>query len=272
MKGPALQYDIRALRHFVCDACGRTCDLPGRFTSCQCNCSTPPRWMRPLDRPQAGRPDVTAFISPADPLDDVIDENESDEVIPGWKPPVVIRTSQPPQRRRLSEILPPVSMPDSTSESEQDGFGALPVTPSRHPGDSAERESSAAIRTDRHPDRSERDRDRSRGQRSSGQPPRRRESRSRPGPGRPPRPDSESVQDDFGSGVESAVAPSVIPQPSDVISVTPSRPILMNSNEDQLSEQPPSGDRRSPHDNRRRPRHRGRGDGRSDRSAPPSTP
>lgn len=268
MKGPALQYDIRALRHFICDACGRTCDMPGRYTSCQCNCSTPPRWMRPLDRPSVIRPDVSAFISPADPLDHVVDENESDEVIPGWKPPVVVRTSQPPQRRRLSEVLPSESVP----ASEQDGFGGgLPIEPARPAGGSEERESPAANRPDRRADRPARRNERSGGQRSSEHPPRRRESGPRPAPNRPPRPATESVPDDFGSGVDSAAAPTALPQPSNLLPNTASPSDVTSIDEVQLPEQPPSADRRNTQQNRRRPRRRGRGEGRSDRSGPPNS-
>ena len=131
MKGPSLQYDIRALRTFVCDACGRQCPLPGRFTSCQCFCSTPPRWMRLLDRGPVAVPDVTPFLSPADPADTAVDETESDEVIPGWKPPVFERAPQGPQRRRLSEDLPRLELPrtdDTTSGADtpgDDGFNPV---------------------------------------------------------------------------------------------------------------------------------------------------
>ncbi|MEY3458570.1 MAG: hypothetical protein RL215_1727, partial [Planctomycetota bacterium] len=129
MKGPALQYDIRALRSFVCNQCGRTSALPGRVTSALCHCSSPPRWMQPLDRPPVSKPDVSAFISPPDPLDHVVDENESDEVIPGWKPPVVIRPQQHPERRRLSEDLPNSELPTSTDPHTSTQAETTPDSP-----------------------------------------------------------------------------------------------------------------------------------------------
>lgn len=151
MKGPALQYDVRALRTFVCDACGRQCPLPGRFTSCQCFCSSPPRWMRLLDRPAVIVPDVSRFVSPADPADTVVDENVSDEVIPGWKPPIFERPAQGPQRRRLSEdVLSSDSGEVATGSSEDAGFGeAPPVSRRSTSGETTQRRDSARSGRDR---------------------------------------------------------------------------------------------------------------------------
>jgi hypothetical protein len=153
MKGPALQYDVRALRTFVCDACGRQCPLPGRFTSCQCFCSSPPRWMRLLDRPAVVVPDVSRFLSPADPADTVVDENESDEVIPGWKPPIFERPPQGPQRRRLSEDFVSSNTGDVAAGSGEDaGFGETPPVIRRSPtGETPHRRDSPRSGRDRSP-------------------------------------------------------------------------------------------------------------------------
>ena len=271
MKGPALQYDIRALRHFICDACGRTCDMPGRFTSCQCSCSSPPRWMRPIDRPAVTRPDVTAFISPADPLDHVVDENESDEVIPGWKPPVVVRTSQPPQRRRLSEDLPSESLTES-EHGQQDSM--LPAE-TDHPDHSLpQRQSLPANRRDRRPDRYSHDADRPRGQRGSeSQQQQRRGSGPRPGPRHAPHATPQAAPDDFGSGLDAAAAPAEDHQSADVPANDLPVSDIINTNDERSSEQQPSSaDRRGAPHNRRRPRRRGRGEGRSDGPGRPDTP
>lgn len=219
MKGPSLQYDIRALRTFVCDACGRQCPLPGRFTSCQCSCSTPPRWMRLLDRQRVPVPDVSQFLSPADPADTFVDENASDEVIPGWKPPVFERAPQGPQRRRLSEDLPrlDLSRADDTTVAEDtpgdDGFN-----PAARPLDTAPRHDSPRFDAGRRREPGERSasRDsrpprRDRGMESGGQRPRRVSGRGSVEPRSNPRQPQRSVPpssapptpgEDFGSGVD----------------------------------------------------------------------
>lgn len=223
MKGPSLQYDVRALRTFVCDACGRQCPLPGRFTSCQCSCSTPPRWMRLLDRQPVPVPDVSQFLSPADPADTFVDENESDEVIPGWKPPVFERAPQGPQRRRLSEDLPRLDLSradDTTVAADSpgdDGFNPAarpPDAPSRHdsPRNDAGRHREPGERSANRDSRPPR---RDRGMESGGPRPRRdsgrpsgrgpAESRSNPRqPQRtaPPAPAPPNPVEDFGSGVD----------------------------------------------------------------------
>jgi hypothetical protein len=225
MKGPALQYDARALRTFVCDACGRQCPLPGRFTSCQCSCSSPPRWMRLLDRPAVVVPDVSQFVSPADPADSVVDENESDEVIPGWKPPIFERPPQGPQRRRLSEDIAPDDTGDVlTSSGEDAGFGETsPVSHRSTAGETAQRRDSPrsgrdrsagdssrtsgrdsrAPRRDRH-NQSGKDRPQGSSERPAGRGRGERRPLQRP-PQSPPRDlpvaDRSSV-DDFGTGVE----------------------------------------------------------------------
>lgn len=226
MKGPALQYDVRALRVFVCDACGRQCPLPGRFTSCQCHCAVPPRWMRLLDRQRVTVPDVSRFISPADPAETEVDENESDEVIPGWKPPVFERPSQAPQRRRLSEDADRMTQTASEQASAEDpgfggqaaaGFGENSLGTSGPPETSPAGRSGYAARGERTHSRDSRgprrdrrfdpSRDRSqrgpgagagRGpgdQRAAHQPP---QSQQPPGQTAP----QSSAMDDFGSGVD----------------------------------------------------------------------
>ena len=79
MKGPSLHYDMRVLRGFCCDACGRTVHAPASATSRTCMCSDPPKFMRPLERPRTISPDVSRFISPVDPADEV-EEEDIDEV------------------------------------------------------------------------------------------------------------------------------------------------------------------------------------------------
>lgn len=78
MKGPSLRYDMRVLRVFSCDACGRQVQTPGNVTTQTCLCSDPPKFMRPLDRPRTVSPDVSRFISPADP-EDLMEVDEIDE-------------------------------------------------------------------------------------------------------------------------------------------------------------------------------------------------
>ena len=78
MKGPSLHYDLRILRVFCCDACGRQVQTPGRVTSQTCQCSDPPKFMRPLERPRTVSPDVSRFLSPLDPSD-LIEADEIDE-------------------------------------------------------------------------------------------------------------------------------------------------------------------------------------------------
>ncbi|MFM7057161.1 MAG: hypothetical protein ACKO2P_09605 [Planctomycetota bacterium] len=219
MKGPALQYDIRALRTFVCDACGRQCPLPGRFTSCQCNCSTPPRWMRMLDRQPVAVPDVSRFLSPADPADTAVDENESDEVIPGWKPPIIERVSQNPQRRRLSDAAPAATEGAPAEDTPQDDGFNPPASPTdttaRHElprsdhGRVRERREPSGARDSR-PPRHDRGRDSAsqHPRRNSGRPTSRGAPDQRQPPGQhqqpalPPAP-TAIPGDDFGSGVDS---------------------------------------------------------------------
>ncbi|MEJ7590565.1 MAG: hypothetical protein WKF77_03395 [Planctomycetaceae bacterium] len=91
MKGPSLRYDVRVLRVFCCDACGRQVQTPGNVTTQTCLCSDPPKFMRPLDRPRTVSPDVSRFISPADPEElievEVIDETPYVLHVPVKPPP-----------------------------------------------------------------------------------------------------------------------------------------------------------------------------------------
>ena len=106
MKGPGLQFDLRALRVFQCNNCGRRISLPGSATSHLCGCSDPPRFMTPLDRKPAVSPDVTAFLSPAEPGD--LEEDltpEAEEPYVPYVPQVPVRQPQFPGRRKLSEDL-----------------------------------------------------------------------------------------------------------------------------------------------------------------------
>lgn len=128
MKGPSLHYDLRVLRVFCCDACGRKVQTAGSVTSHTCVCSDPPKFMRPLDRPRTVSPDVTPFISPADP-EDLIEEDIIDEVthvpyVPP-KPPAPARFAN---RRKLYDetAITPDSeaVTDNSSIEEEVSFGA----------------------------------------------------------------------------------------------------------------------------------------------------
>ena len=122
MKGPSLRYDMRVLRVFTCDSCGRQVQTPGNVTTQTCVCSDPPKFMRPLDRPRTVSPDVSMFISPADP-EDLIEVDEIDETpyvlhVP-VKPPPPVRFAN---RRKLYD--------DTTAQDEPDfGEGIVQNTP-----------------------------------------------------------------------------------------------------------------------------------------------
>jgi hypothetical protein len=106
MKGPGLQFELRALRVFQCNNCGRRISLPGSATSHQCGCADPPRFMTPIDRKPAVSPDVTAFLSPAEPGD--LEEDLTPEVEEPYVPHVPqipVRPPQFPGRRKLSEDI-----------------------------------------------------------------------------------------------------------------------------------------------------------------------
>ncbi len=101
MKGPSLHYDLRVLRVFCCDACGRLVQVPGNVTSHTCQCSDPPKFMRPLERPRTVSPDVSNFISPPDAAD-LLEVDEVDEV--PYVPHVPIKPPPPARfanRRKL---------------------------------------------------------------------------------------------------------------------------------------------------------------------------
>ena len=81
MKGPSLQYDLRVLRIFHCDGCGREAQVPAGVTSHTCACTDPPKFMRPLERVRVTSPDVTAFLSVPDPSELVEETVEVEEVL-----------------------------------------------------------------------------------------------------------------------------------------------------------------------------------------------
>ncbi len=126
MKGPSLRYDMRVLRVFSCDGCGRQVQTPGHVTTQTCLCSDPPKFMRPLDRPRTVSPDVSRFISPADP-EDLIEVDEIDETpyvlhVP-VKPPPPARFAN---RRKLYD--------DTAAQDEQDfGVGIVNNTANDSP-------------------------------------------------------------------------------------------------------------------------------------------
>jgi hypothetical protein len=103
MKGPSLHYDLRVLRVFACDACGRQVQTPGHVTSQVCQCSDPPKFMRPLERPATVSPDVSRFISAPD-ADELLEVEEIDET--PYIPHVPLKPPPPPRfanRRKLYE-------------------------------------------------------------------------------------------------------------------------------------------------------------------------
>lgn len=114
MKGPSLRYDMRVLRVFCCDACGRQVQTPGNVTSQTCMCSDPPKFMRPLDRPRTVSPDVSRFISPAAP-EDLIEVDEIDET-----PYVVHVPVKPPPPARFANRR---KLYDDTAVQDEADFG-----------------------------------------------------------------------------------------------------------------------------------------------------
>lgn len=108
MKGPGQQFDLRALRVFRCRSCGRQISVPGSVTSHLCGCSDPPQFMTAIDRPATVSPDVTAFISPADPADVEVEDAaqlEAEEAYVPYVPQIPVRPPQHPGRRKLSEDI-----------------------------------------------------------------------------------------------------------------------------------------------------------------------
>ncbi len=105
MKGPSHPLELRVLRVFTCGACGRKVYVPGAVTSHLCSCGDPPRFMVPEDRPATRSPDVTRFISPADPSD-LIEEPEIDlgPHVP-FVPRLPPRPAQFASRRKLSDDI-----------------------------------------------------------------------------------------------------------------------------------------------------------------------
>ncbi len=114
MKGPSLRYDMRVLRVFSCDNCGRQVQTPGHVTSQTCACSDPPKFMRPLDRPRTVSPDVSMFISPADP-EDLIEVDEMDET-----PYVLHVPIKPPPPARFANRR---KLYDDTAAGDEPDFG-----------------------------------------------------------------------------------------------------------------------------------------------------
>lgn len=108
MKGPGLQFDLRALRVFRCRSCGRQISVPGSVTSHLCGCSDPAQFMTAIDRAAVVSPDVTAFISPADPAEVEVDEAAqlaAEEAYVPYVPQIPVRPPQHPGRRKLSEDI-----------------------------------------------------------------------------------------------------------------------------------------------------------------------
>ena len=128
MKGPSLRYNTRVLRVFCCDGCGRQVETPGHVTSQTCRCSDPPKFMRPLDRPRTVSPDVSMFISPADP-EDLIEVDEIDEV--PYVPHVPIKPPPPARfanRRKLYDDSVPQVEPDFGDGLVQGSTNDVPLT------------------------------------------------------------------------------------------------------------------------------------------------
>ncbi len=105
MKGPSLQYNIQVMRVFCCDGCGRQVQAPGKTTSHTCACSTPPRFMRPLERPRVQCPDITAFLSPPDPADEAPEEVPDEEPYIPYIPQLPPKPVRFPGRRKLSDDI-----------------------------------------------------------------------------------------------------------------------------------------------------------------------
>ena len=115
MKGPSLRYDLRVLRVFHCDACGREAQAPGNATSHTCPCSDPPKFMRPLERPRTVSPDVSRFISPAEPEDSIEEVEISDEDYVPHVPQLPPRPERFPNRRKLSDDIEKYQGADSVA-------------------------------------------------------------------------------------------------------------------------------------------------------------
>lgn len=177
MKGPSLHYDLRVLRVFVCDACGRQVQTPGHVTSQVCQCSDPPKFMRPLERPATVSPDVSRFISAPEP-DELLEAEEIDET--PYVPHVPLKPPPPPRfanRRKLYEdtdhegqsdfgdgILQE-STDESGSEHDASDLEMLKTEVPRKP-----RRDSDPAKTERPVENTGRDRNRSRRRRGRGGP------------------------------------------------------------------------------------------------------
>lgn len=105
MKGPSLPYELRVLRVFRCGACGRIVHLPAHATSHLCHCMDPPKFMQPQERPVTKSPDVSAFLSPADPSELVEEVETEEEPYVPYIPKLPPRPPQFPSRRKLSDEI-----------------------------------------------------------------------------------------------------------------------------------------------------------------------
>ena len=105
MKGPSLQYDLRVLRIFCCDGCGRQVQSPGHLTTHTCACSHPPRFMRPLERPVTVSPDITAFLSPPDPAEPIEENLPDEEPYVPYIPNLPPRPVRFPGHRKLTDDI-----------------------------------------------------------------------------------------------------------------------------------------------------------------------
>lgn len=170
MKGPSLHYDLRVLRVFCCDACGRLVQVPGNVTSHTCQCSDPPKFMRPLERPRTVSPDVSRFISPPDEAD-LPEVDEVDEI--PYVPHVPVKPPPPARfanRRKLYDDTAAETQPafgegimhDAESEAEET------VTPADDQPREDGRQHSHTSATTRPSENTDRDRNRPRRRRGRG--------------------------------------------------------------------------------------------------------
>ena len=126
MKGPSLPYELRVLRVFRCGACGRIVHLPAHATSHLCHCMDPPKFMQPQERPVTKSPDVSAFLSPADPSELVEEVETEEEPYVPYIPKLPPRPPQFPSRRKLSDEIDKFVPPEfgdgleSTAEQNKD--------------------------------------------------------------------------------------------------------------------------------------------------------
>ncbi|MFN9718135.1 MAG: hypothetical protein ACK58L_05535 [Planctomycetota bacterium] len=166
MKGPSLPVELRVLRVFHCQACGRRIFVPGSVTSYLCSCSDPPKFMQPQERPVTKSPDVAHFLSPAEPRD--LEEEPEVELEP-YVPFVPVLPQRPgpfSSRRKLSDEIEkfvPAEFGDGVDSVKNNadadaGFESADEQNSnrpsfrnrQRPGVSGNRERAAGGRKDRH--------------------------------------------------------------------------------------------------------------------------